>query len=243
MSDRYDPALESALADLAGAIRFPSMPPLAAGIASRLVTQPRAGWWPSFGSLRRSLVLAVASLLVVAGIAGAIGIGIGAIQIRFADGTPLPTPGASVANRGFGTQTTLAQAQATVPFAIRLPADGELGAPDAVFLAEVPKGGTVTLVWGELVVTQFSADIGPDAFEKMVTGGTRVDRVSVNGHPGWWVEGGTHAFFYRDADGNYVDSTLRLVTSALIWEEDGLALRVEGAPSLAAALRVAASLE
>jgi len=62
-------------------------------------------------------------------------------------------PIASVANRGFGTQTTLAQAQASVPFAIRLPADTELGQPDAVFLADVPKGGTVTLVWGALVVT------------------------------------------------------------------------------------------
>jgi hypothetical protein len=243
MSDRYDPALEAALSDLAAAIRFPSTPPLASGIAAQLVARPRAGWWPRFGSLQRSLVLAVVGLLAVGGIAGAIGIGIGAIQIRFADGTPLPTPIASVANRGFGTQTTLAQAQAAVPFAIRLPADAELGQPDAVFLADVPKGGTVTLVWGELVVTQFSADIGPDTFEKMITGGTRVEPVSVNGQAGWWVEGGSHAFFYRDVDGNFVDTSLRLVTSALIWEEEGLVLRVEGAPSLEAALRVAASLE
>jgi hypothetical protein len=112
-----------------------------------------------------------------------------------------------------------------------------------VFLADVPTGGTVTLVWGELVVTQFSADIGPETFEKMVTAGTRVEPVSVNGQAGWWVEGGTHAFFYRDEDGKFVDTTLRLVTSALIWEEGGLALRVEGAPSLEAALRVAVSLE
>ena len=255
MSDRYEPVLEIALADLAAAIRFPSTPPLAAGIASSLVAQRRAGWWAHPGPLRRSLALAVAGLLVLAGLAGAIGIGIGAIQIRFADGTPLPTPGGSVANRGFGAEVTLAEAQAVVPFAIRLPADPALEAPDAVFLADVPKGGTVTLVWGEradfpgddagigLVVTQFRADIGPDTFEKMVTSGTRVDPVSVNGQPGWWVEGGSHAFFYRDVDGQFVDTTLRLVTSALLWEEDGLAMRVEGAPSLEAALRVAALLE
>jgi len=77
----------------------------------------------------------------------------------------------------------------------------------------------------------------------MITGGTRVEPVSVNGHSGWWVEGGTHAFFYRDEDGNFVDTSLRLVTSALIWQEEGLVLRVEGAPSLEAALRVAVSLE
>jgi len=243
MSDRYDLALEAALSDLAAAIRFPATPSLAAGISSRLAPPPRAGLWPWSGSVRRSVVLAVAGLLTLAGLAGAIGIGIGAIQIRFADGTPLPTPRGSVVNRGFGTETTLAAAQAGVRFTIRLPADPALGQPDAVFLSDVPEGGTATLVWGELVVTQFRADIGPDTFEKMITAGTRVDRVSVNGQPGWWVEGGTHAFFYRDVDGVYVDSTLRLVTSALIWEEDGLALRVEGAPSLEAALRVAASLE
>ncbi len=259
MSDRADgvsdPALEVALADLAAAVRFPPTPSLAADIGSRLDRQPTFGWWPWPASMRRSVVLAVVGLLTLAGVAGAIGLGIGAIQIRFADGTPLPTPGQSVANRGFGSETTLAAAQFEVPFTVRVPADPALGSPDAVFLSEVPEGGTVTLAWGErpgfpeddagngLVVTQFDADIGPEAFEKMVTEGTRVEAVAVNGQPGWWVEGGTHAFFYRDANGQFVDTTLRLVSSALIWEEDGVALRVEGAPNLDAALRVAASLE
>ena len=149
----------------------------------------------------------------------------------------------------------MAAAQAEVAFTIRLPADRGLGSPDGVFVAVFPEGGMVTLAWGErpgfpvddagngLVVTQFNADIGPEAFEKMVTEGIRVEAVPVNGQPGWWVEGGTHAFFYRDASGHMVHTTLRLVTSALIWEEDGLALRVEGAPDLDAALRVAAALE
>jgi hypothetical protein len=92
-------------------------------------------------------------------------------------------------------------------------------------------------------VTEFAADIGPDTFEKMILEGTSVEPVTVNGRPGWWIEGGVHAFFYRDASGRMVDTTLRLVSSALIWEEDGLALRVEGAPDLAAAMRAAASLE
>lgn len=243
MSDRADQVLELALAELAAAVRFPPTPALAAEIVSRLERRPVFGWWPWPGSIRRSVVLAVAGLLTLAGVAGAIGLGIGAIQIRFADGTPLPTPVGSVVNRGFGTQTTLDAAQAAVPFDIRLPADSTLGAPDAVFLADIPEGGTVSLVWGEIVVTEFSADIGPETFEKMVTSGTRVERVSVNGQPAWWVEGGFHAFFYRDAEGNQIESTLRLVTSALIWEEGGLALRVEGAGDLEDALHVAESLE
>ncbi len=90
---------------------------------------------------------------------------------------------------------------------------------------------------------QFRADIGPETFEKMLLEGTRVDAVVVNGQNGWWVEGGVHAFFYRDAEGQMVDTTLRLVGSALIWEDAGVAMRIEGAPDLASAMRVAASLE
>ena len=56
----------------------------------------------------------------------------------------------------------------------------------------------------------------------MILEGTQVEAVTVNGQNGWWVEGGVHAFFYRDATGAFVDTSLRLVGSALIWEESGL---------------------
>ena len=251
----FDPALESALADLTGVIRFPLTPPLVAAAVATIQAHPSVGRWPWRASVSRSLALAVAGALLLAGLAGAIGIGIGAIHIRFADGSPLPTPIASPPNRGFGQPLTLTAARSAVPFEVRVPADPDIGAPDAVYLGSVPAGGTVTLAWGQrpgfpadegglgLVVTQFAADIGPDSFEKIIEEGTVVERVIVNGQPGWWVAGGTHYFFYRDAEGQIVDTTLRLVGPALIWEESGLALRVEGAPDLAAALRVAASLE
>ena len=63
---------------------------------------------------------------------------------------------------------------------------------------------------------------------KLILEGTKVEKVTVNGQPGWWVEGGVHAFFYRDATGEVVDTTLRLVGSTLLWEEAGVAYRVEG---------------
>jgi hypothetical protein len=263
MSDRFTPggdgSLEAALAELSTAVRFPATPALAPAVLAQIHAPSSPRWWaplfPGGRSLGRSLVLGGVAVLLVAGVAGAIGIGIGAIQIRFADGSPLPTPIASVPNRGFGEPITLAAAEAAVPFTIRAPADPALGQPDAMYLATVPDGGTVTMVWGArpgypagadglgVVVTEFLADIGPETFEKMLLEGTQVEEVTVNGQRGWWVEGGFHAFFYRDADGQMVDTSLRLVSSALIWEEAGLALRIEGAPDLASAMRVAASLE
>ena len=184
MSDRSGPGMDQLLAaaldDLSTAIRFPARPAGRGGgradpgsATLGVVVEQPSSRPPPPGSRpcpRRC------SALLVAGVAGAIGIGIGAIQIRFADGTPLPTPVASVLNRGFGEPTTLAAAEAHVPFDVRVPSDPALGDPDAVYLAAVPDGGTVTLVWGDrpgfpadedgigLVVTEFRADIGPETF-------------------------------------------------------------------------------
>jgi hypothetical protein len=258
MSDRFareaDPALAAALSDLASAVEFPVTPVLSTAVAAEIQLPARTGWGLGIPSLGRSLVLGTAAALLVVGAAGAIGLGIGAIRINFAGDSPLPTPVGSVPDRGYGQPTTLAEAQDAVPFHIRLPADPVLGKPDAVYLAPVPASGTVVLAWGDrpgypadddgigLVITEFEADIGPDTFEKMILDGTTVQPTTVNGLPGWWVEGGTHFFFYRDEDGEIVETTVRLVGSALFWEENGLVLRIEGAPNLAAAQKVAASL-
>jgi hypothetical protein len=250
----YDERLEAALADLGTALVFPGTPPLAGGIASLLEPHP-ASRWPRPRSWSRAALLAATAVLVLAGVAGAIGLGTGAIHLRFADGSPLPTPVSSLPNHGFGHPTTLDDATAAVPWKLIAPTLPDLGEPDGIYLSNIPTGGTVTMAWGDragypaddegigLVLTQFQADIGPETFEKMILEGTDVVALPVNGHPGWWIDGGTHAFFYRDATGAMVDTTLRLVGSTLIWEQDGLALRVEGAPNLAAALRVARSLE
>ena len=85
-----------------------------------------------------------------------------------------------------------------------------------------------------VLITEFRADIGPDSFEKLIQQGVRVEEVTVNGTTGYWVAGGNHYYFYRNADGEVGDT--------LIWEEDGLTLRIEGAPSLAAAQELAAAL-
>ena len=256
MSDRdaaLNAALTVALDDLAAEVLFPPTPLLADAVVATLLEPARGGWWPRPASLARALVLGSAATVLVVGVVGAIGIGLGAIRINVAE-SPLPTPVGSVPNRGYGQPISLEEARSAVPFEVRLPGDPQLGDPDKVYLAPFPAGGTVTMVWGDrpsfpaddegigLVVTQFRADIGPETFEKMVLEGTSVESVTVDGGPGWWIEGGTHAFFYRDASGEIVDTTLRLVSSALIWDDGVVAFRVEGAPSLEAAQKVADSL-
>ncbi len=70
-------------------------------------------------------------------------------------------------------------------------------------------------------ITQFRADIGPQTFEKLLQEGAVVEQVVVGDTTGYWVEGGQHFFYFRDAEGNVVDSTIRLVGTTLMWERDG----------------------
>jgi hypothetical protein len=251
----FDQPLAAALADLAGAVEFPPTPDLASRVADE-VSVPRRTFWSPTGAFSRGLVAGLASVVLLVGAVGAVGLGTGAIQIRFADGSPLPTPVSDIPNRAFGREVSLEQAHAAIAWPILVPAVAGLGPADDIYLNAIPAGGTVTFVWGDrpefpagpdgigIVITEFAAMLDAGAFEKLVAEGTTVQKVSVRGQPGWWVEGGYHSFFFRDQNGEVVDTSIRLVGDTLIWEHDGvLAMRVEGAEDLDAALRIAHSLE
>ncbi len=254
MTEQFDSALDLALSQLAAEIVIPPTPALALAVGAALRQRPA----PSRIGLRlsRGLLLAIIATLLLVGIAAAIGIAIGGIRFVTGSGTPPPLPAGVAADRGLGRLVTLDKARSTVAFTIRLPSGTALSEPDHVYLSALaPVGGRVALVYGDrpgfpadpksgvgVLITEFRADIGPDSFEKLIQAGVRVEGVTVNGQPGYWVAGGNHFFFYRNADGRVVDETMRLVGDTLIWAEDGLTLRIEGAPSLAAAKELAASL-
>jgi hypothetical protein len=254
MTDLFDTRLDRELSQLAAEIAIPATPPLAAAVAVALREPPA----PSRIGLRlsRGLVLAILATLLLVGIAAALGFAIGGIRFVTSSGTPAPLPPGLAADRGLGRLVTLDEARSEVSFEIRLPASTALGDPEHVYVSTLlPAGGRAALVYGDrpgfpadaksgigVVITEFQGDIGPASFEKLIHQGVRVDEVTVNGTTGYWVAGGNHYFFYRNADGQVVDDTLRLVGDTLIWEEAGLTLRIEGAPSLAAAQELASTL-
>ena len=253
MRDHARPLLEARLADLKSVVAFPETPQLAELIASRLGRQGRG-----LGLRRRvsrGVALALAATLLLVGIAAAVGIALGGLRLVLGPASFSPLPSYSV-GPGLGQPTSLSDARARVTFTLRVPAVVALGQPDHVYLDEPPTGGAVTLLYGErpgfparpatgigLIITQFRADIDPEIFEKLIDSGVTVTATQVHGSSAWWVAGGDHFFFYVDADGQVVNTTLRLAGPTLIWEEAGVTHRVEGAPSLADALRVAESLE
>ncbi|MDP9243877.1 MAG: hypothetical protein M3O77_02200 [Chloroflexota bacterium] len=254
MTDHFDTHLDRELSQLAAEIAIPSSPALARAVAVAL-REPRA---PSRFGLRlsRGVVLAILATLLLVGIAAALGFAIGGVRFALSSSTPAPLPPGVAADRGLGRLVTLDEGRSAVSFEIRQPAKTALGEPDHVYVSSLlPAGGRVALVYGDrpgfpadtkshigVLITEFRGDIGPASFEKLIHQGVRVDEVTVNGTTGYWVAGGNHYFFYRNADGEVVDETLRLVGDTLIWEEGGLTLRIEGAPSLAAAQQLAAAL-
>ena len=129
---------------------------------------PRA-WWPWAGrrgpAVRRSFVLAVIALVVLAAIVGAIGFGVPGIRIIFTGATPAPSPALSPipsasptaaastpaptppgplgSDLDLGFPTTLAEAPTLTDFGLLRPTDPAIGPPDTIWLRE----GRLTLIW------------------------------------------------------------------------------------------------
>jgi hypothetical protein len=244
-------AMEAALADLATAIEWPATPRLSAavGAAIRAQKQPDSGWRPA----RRGLLLGLIAAVLLVGAAAAIGIALGGLRIISGGPPPgSPLPDALVLERGFGEPATVEAAE-TALNGLLVPELPALGEPDHVFFDD--RTESATLVWGArdglpadpgtglgIVVTQFRADIGPETFEKAIRSGTRVERITVNDTTGYWIEDGEHFFYFRTADGNVLETTIRMVGTTLMWEQDGLTVRIEGAPSQADAVHIAESM-
>lgn len=271
-------SLELALTDLAGAIAFPApSPAFATRVRARIEAAPapaEPAWrrWRRWASapggtrpVRRSLLIAVALLLVAATVAAAIGLGLPGIRILFGP-PPIATPGATVrpsgpaaslapgARLGLGEQVEVADLASRAAFPVRYPTDPLVGPPDTAWI-DPRKAGQVALVWRTrpdlpatnepgvgMLLGQFNGRLDDGMTTKMIDSGTKVERVLVGENPGFWITGDTHFFFYEDANGLFIDDSRRWVGDALLWTEGGLTYRLEIALGREAAIRLAESL-
>ena len=252
-----DDALGLELQALAAELAWPPTPRLADGVAAALSAGAsrdhgwrRGGWRPA----RRGLVLGVLAAVLLIGLVAGIGFALGGLKIVFGGPPPgSPLPPELVAERGFGQRTDLDSA--TVHLGeLLVPADPALGAADHVYYDT--RTGSVALAWGSrnglpadaasglgVVVTELRADLTTGTFVKLLHEDAVLETTNVHGAPAYWISGGDHFFFYLDANDRQVEGTLRLVGNALVWEQEGLTLRIEGAPSLADAVRIGESME
>lgn len=117
-----------------------------------------------------------------------------------------------------------------------------------------PRGG-VSLVWrasGQLpeidasgstgvglIVTSFPGATGTPVMRKDLGPATRLEALTVAGHPGYWVSGRPHEVGLAAPSGEMLPDTVRLAGNTLLWTVGTTTYRLESALDRAGAVEVA----
>jgi hypothetical protein len=232
--------LEHELRGLASAVEFPPEGDFATLVAERLRREPAP---PALRlwSRRPRLVLAIAIAGAVLGAAFAVPqtraelldlIGIGGATIERTERDPTFD---RATLRRLGVPVSPAAAQRAVGFELFVPAEEDV---TVTLDRSLP---AVTFSWNDrrLLLTEFRGETTPFV-QKSAGPGTRIDQVIVRDQVGYWLTGDVHAVVFRDGSGRVLES--RAAGNVLLWEEDGVTLRLEGARSKSDALAIAGTL-
>ena len=216
---------------------------------------------------RRSLLIAVVAFLAIVVAAAAIGLGVPGIRIDLrqlptqtpaptvsapapssstAAGSPGPTPRPTPPDQELGPIVSLDQARAGTGFGLLLPTSSGFEVPTEVHLNGVQPFSRVALWYASqrTLLTEFLGEIQPDAFQKIVGGGTTVEPVKVGQADGWWIAGAPHELMlaFRDPDGQVRWQQVTVTGNVLVWQAGSVTLRLETPLDRASAVAVATSL-
>jgi hypothetical protein len=244
------PELELALRDLGTGLDWPTEPELEPRVLRRIraAVPARRRVVP-----RRALVVGLAVLAVAIGAVFAVPQTRAAIldffHLRGVTIERVPELPTVPVQGGLGTflgdPVTLEQARQRAGFDVVVPM--ALGEPDEVyFQTGPPPGGMVSFVYGtqedpRALLTQFAARVDEVIFKK-VSPDTKIEAVTVDGQPGYWLEG-AHYFSYFDRNGTMQSEQVRLAGNVLLWERGSRTLRLEADISKAEALEIAGSVD
>jgi hypothetical protein len=231
------PDLERTLHELAAATEFPPTPDLARRVVAHAAPSPARPWRRAAAVALAAVVAAVAVAFAVPAARSAIlrWLGIGSVQVERVPALPrIRLPRAA----DLGARTSLAGAERAAGFRLAtLPRE-----PDAVYVARIPRGRDVTLVYGHVLLEELRGRDAVFAARKLLGPRTRVEDVDVDGAPGIWITGAPHHFGYLDRDGRFEAGRVRLAGDTLLWQRGPVVLRVEGARTKAVALALARSV-
>jgi hypothetical protein len=259
-TDWTEEQIGAALAQLRPAVAYPPTPALADRVRRHLAPEAR----PSRGPSRFRVWSAVAALLLATVLvvliwpeardAVAQHLGLRGVRITYVPEVA-PSPPAPDPRLRLGTALDLDSARARVPFPILVPTLEELGPPGEVYVNPAVPGGEVSLLYAPrpglpeapgtglgLLISQAPGHGVSPVYEKGAGPDTRLRSVRVGSQPGFWIDGAPHRFGYFGPDGGGLVGEARLAANVLVWEQDGVTVRIEGALSLEAAQRIAASL-
>jgi hypothetical protein len=150
-----------------------------------------------------------------------------------------PPPGgrASAGPLLVGELTTLDAARAAMPAVVPAAA---FGSPDEIWF-DGKAGGVTSLVYRArpglpaakhtagigLLIQEFTGD-GSGFLHKYLTNGSHAEQVAVGPHDGVFITGGSHFLAYDATNGEGETADGRLVGNALVFQREGLTIRIEG---------------
>lgn len=228
----------------------------------------RPSWWRG-RSASRALILALLALLALAALAGAMGLGLPGLRLVLGEapgGAPAsltPTAGPSGSEPALlGSSMQLGEPIETLDpaglaaragFPVSLPADPAIGRPAAAWIDD-ERGGQVTLLWPVgpgrpetsepsvgLLLSEFEGAVDEGLLSKAIDAGTVVERVRIDGQPGFWISGEPHVLFWDGPRGG-IDDSRRWVGDVLLWARGPITFRLESAVGRDEAIRIAETL-
>ncbi len=260
MTERMrDEELEATLVDIGGRLDYPQPTRMAQAVRARLrEPRPKRPLWSAPAFAPAFVTLALLLVVVALGSPGVRSAAREFFHLRGIDIFPVPSVATVAPTLPVtipGERVSLDEARRRVHFTVRQPTVPELMAPDAVVLDTTGGAERVTLLYGEraglpptqvpgasVLLVEFRGSVDAAFFGKGFGPGTTLEEVTVNGGRGFWLAGAPHFFFYRDPSGGIQQETLRLAGNTLLWEQDGVTLRLEAAVTKDQALRIAASV-
>jgi hypothetical protein len=248
--------LELSLLTLGREIEWPPTPDLVARVQHRLtisVPETRSLWW------RPVLVAGLAIVALTLGLspdareAVARLLGVVGIRIETGVGTTVPP----IFDLGLGTQVSAAEAPSLVDFTVLSPELSDPGAPDAIYYNDERLGGQISLVWAPrpnlpeaaqsgvgMLISSFRGSLDSSTYAKELNAARNLLLdVEVRGRPGFWIEGEPHVFLFENPNGRVEFESIRLAGNVLLWEENGVTMRIESALPIEDVLRIAESLD
>ena len=257
--------LERALVRLGGEIAFPPTPDVLAAVGDRLEqAAPVRRRRPS----RRALVVAFVALALGTGAAMAVPaartailefFGLRGATVTRVDTLPpvetrpeAPVTAAAELELGSPVPVEDGVVRVTWPYLV---VPGVLGPPDGAYYSSLLPGGKVSLVYEPgpgvprsrytgvgILVTEFRGDLAPGYVDKLVAGGTAIERLRIGRHRAIWLEGGPHFVAFRTPDGGFGEDVGRLAGNTLLVELGRLLVRIEGELERDRAVEIARSL-
>ena len=245
--------VETALRTAAVTAAWPATPELRWRVIARIEAgadgvRPAPVGRRSMPRLVAALAFALVALLVLAGVAGALGFRLPGLDIVVVE--QLPPAGSGL---NLGSQVSLAEARALDVPRVLVPAT--LAEPDLAYVLGGGDRRIVTLAWRaepgqqaipgsdlSLTVMAVPGDTNDNLLKKLVAPGTSIEPVTVGGDRGWWISGAPHELFLMRPGGDVGVITSALAGDTLVFARDGTLYRLESALGRDATIAIAESL-